>query len=491
MKLSRKTLRIGTFTLIATAIVLAVVIALNLLASELPAAVKSIDTTKEKLFTIGDETKDILSRVEDEVNIYMIVETGSETTVTETVEGLIGQYTDENSNIKYKSVDPAIYPNFTKNYTEDTLSSGSVIVASGKRNRIIPGNEWYMYETSEGRITTEQYEQYSMMYSYYGQPFEATEVFLGETNLTGAISYVTSDVSSKIYMLTGHGEQQIQSAFGSYITDSNIETESLNLLTGDGTVPDDCTMIMILYPSQDLTAPEVKTISEYCTNGGSVFLVTYVGYYSAETQPNVASLAAALGMESVDGMVFDGDPTGYQAYQYNLIPSLSPSCPEALWNESALTYCLTYAHGIVEHEGTGAEFFPLLTTTDSSYLKTDINNVTTLEKEDDDVEGPFNVAAASTIDSGDAEGKMIWFSTPAIFDSSADFGGNSSLFKSILRWTCSGEMPVTVDPKVISNEDLVLTEAEQNTWKTVLVAVLPIAVLGAGFAVWYTRRRKR
>jgi len=491
MKLSKKTLKIGTFTLITTAIVLAVVIAVNLFASELPASIRTIDTTKEKIYTIGDETRSVLAGVKDEVDIFMILEAGNDSTVTETAAGLIEQYAAENSNITFKTIDPAVYPNFTKNYTEDTLTNGSVIVASGTRNRVIPGDEWYMYETEQGRITSAQYQQYQQLYSMYGQSFEATEVFMGETALTSAISYVTSEVSSKIYMLTGHGEQSIQSSFASYISDANIETEELNLLTGDGTIPEDCTMIMINYPSADLTDKEVETLSSFYTNGGQIFLVTYVGYYNKEAQPNVASLAAAGGMESVDGMVFEGDPSGYQAYQYNLIPSLSESCPVSLWNDSALTYCLTYAHGIVAKEGTGSTFCPLLKTTDSSYLKIDINNVTTLEREDGDVDGPFNIAACTTLDTGDAEAKFIWFSTPAFFDSNADFGGNSSLFKAILRWTCEGEVSASVDPKVISSESLTLTESEQNTWKTILVAIIPIAVLACGVAVWISRRRKR
>ena len=492
MKFSRKTVKIGTFTLILTAVVLAVLIALNLFASELPASIKSIDTTKEQIYTIGEETKAVLENVKDKVEIFMLVEEGKETDITTKIEGLIEQYTGENSNITYKRIDPGVNPNFSKQYTEDTLVSDSVIVASGARNRVIPGNEWRMYDTDQGRLTSDQYNTYaSMMYSYYGQAPEATELFMGETNLTSAVAYVTSENANKVYTLAGHGEQTVSDGFAEIVTSSNIDLEDLNLLTGDGTMPDDCSILIINYPSQDISEKEVETISEYFTNGGTVLLVTTIEYINQNNQPNLMSLASKAGMQLADGVVFEGDSSRYQTYQYYLVPALSDSAPADLKSENALTYFMPASHGIEEKEGTGAKFTPLLVTSDSSYMKTDIYNIQYLEKEDGDIDGPFTVAALSTLDGGDTTSAFYWFASPAFLEKNADYGGNSSLFKSIISLSFEGEVTTSVDPKVISDEYLTLNESQINIWKTVFIAVIPIAVLIGGFAVWITRRKKR
>ncbi|MBR6917743.1 MAG: Gldg family protein [Clostridia bacterium] len=488
MKLSRKTLKVGTFTLITSAIVLAIVIALNLFVSVLPDSVKVIDTTKEKIYTIGDDTKALLSSVDDEVEMYLLVETGKENEITGNVEGLIGQYTSECSKISYKRIDPVLNPNFSGKYTEETPSANSVIVVCGEKSRVIDGATWRMYETDQGRLTSAQYESYASMYSMYGQSFSATELFMGETNLTGALSYVTSDVTSKVYFLTGHGEQEIDSNFKAILDDANVESDSLNLLTGDGAIPDDCTMIFINYPSADISADETEKLFAFHENGGHIFLTTYVEYYQNEAEPNLASLAAKAGMKSVDGMVFDGDYSHFQSYQYNIMPSLSDMCPAELATDSALTYFLPYSHGIVEAGGTASTFMPILVTSSDSYIKHDIYNVQSLEKEEGDTDGPFNAAAVSTLDNG---ATFTWFASPSFTDSRADYGGNSALFKAIIKWTCTGEESVSVSPKVMSSEDLVLNENQINLWRTVMEAIIPLAVLAAGFAVWFSRRRKR
>ena len=491
MKFSRKTVKIGTFTLILTAIVLAVIIALNLLASELPASVKSIDTTKEKLYTIGDETKAVLKDIKNEVQIYLFVEKGQETNNTMTLEVLLEQYAGENDNISYKIIDPADNPNFSKQYTEETIVSDSVIVVSGNKNRVINGSEWTMFETAEGRLTSEQYNNMAMMYSYYNQTLEAVKLFMGETNLTSAIAYVTSENTDKVYTLTGHGETEISDGYTEIVTSSNVDLESLNLLTGDGTIPEDCTILIINYPSQDITEKELDTISDYYANGGSVILVTTINYIDQNKEPNLISLAARAGMQPQEGVIFEGDPSGYQSYPLYLIPSVSPSAPGSLISEGALTYYMPASHGIEEKEGTGAVFTPILVTSDSSYLKTDIYNIDHFEKDDTDAEGPFTVAALSTLDNGDTTSSFFWFASPAYFDKKADFGGNSSLFKSILSSCSNGAVTTSVEPKTISTTTLTVNESQAGAWRTVFIAVIPLVILAAGFVVWIVRRKKR
>lgn len=492
MKLSRQTIKIGTYTLIVTTIVLAIVIAINLFAAALPADVKSIDTSKEKIYTVGDETKVILASIRDDVDIYMIVEHGRESATTETVDALIQKYADESSHIKYKVVDPGVSPNFVSQYTDENIPGGSVIVTSNGKSKVLSGDEWYMYETSEGRMSATEYNQLAQVYyMYYGTAPDADELFMGETAITSAIDYVTSGTAGKIYTLTGHGETALASTYTSILDESNIASEDINLISENCVIPEDCAVLMINFPSTDITAEEATAIADYYKAGGKVFLTTYIGYYSAETEPNLASLAEACGLKSVDGMVFEGDTAHYRVYQYNMLPDLSPSCPEEVWTDSVYTYGMTYAHGIIAAEGAEDSFKPILTTSDKAYLKSDINAIATLEKEEGDAEGKYNLAAASTLETDNGEAKIIWIASPAFFDASLDYGGNSALFKSLISWSMEGAVKESVPAKVISVEDLVVTESDVNTWRAVLVFVIPLSVLACGAALWFVRRKKR
>ena len=496
MKFNKKTLKFGTFTLITAAIVLAVVIAVNLLASQLPANVKLIDTTKEQIYTIGDDTKELLSSLNSDVAIYMILGEDDEDTTTAKVRSMVEQYADRSSRITFSTIDPEINPNFSKKYTEDSLASGSVIVESGSKNRVISASEWIMYETDQGRLTSEQYQQYAYMYQMYGQEFSATQVFLAETNLTSAISYVTAETTSKIYFLSGHDEYEFSEAYAQYIKDANVETDTLNLATGDGTVPNDCSMLIIYWPSTDISEAEANVLINYFSNGGTILLCTYFESYSAEAMPNLASLAAAAGMKSVDGVVLEGDASMRQNNQLILIPKMTDSFPAQLKTSDTLTYGFPFSHGIEQIEGTGANYMPLFTTSDSSYMKSgDYNEILqgSLEKGAQDAEGPFTVAAVSTLATGEEEGRFIWSATPAMLISNQnyDYNGNAALFRQIIKWTCDSVETVSIPGKEISNPRLTTTENDVNVGSAVLQVVIPLAIFAAGIAVWIVRRRKR
>ena len=58
----------------------------------------------------------------------------------------------------------------------------------------------------------------------------STEVTL-EPSVTSAINYVTSEDTPVIYLLSGHGELELDSSFQSSIERDNYEFKELNLLT--------------------------------------------------------------------------------------------------------------------------------------------------------------------------------------------------------------------------------------------------------------------
>ena len=211
-----------------------IIIVINLIVGEIPSKYSQIDISDEKLYSIGDQTKSLLKDLEKDVTIYQIAQSGSE---DETIKNLLQKYKDESDHIKVEQKDPIVNPKFVSEYTSDQLSTNSLIVVCGDRNKVVEYNN--LYESS-------------MDYSTYSY---STTGFDGEGQITSAIAYVTSENLPILYELEGHGEGELASAIQEAIEKSNIEIKALNLLT-EGSVPENADCLLINSPSSDISEDE-------------------------------------------------------------------------------------------------------------------------------------------------------------------------------------------------------------------------------------------
>lgn len=487
MKFSRKTLKVGSFTLISTAVFLAVLIFINLFVAELPRNITYFDTTPGKVYTLSEDSLNFLESINSPIEIYMISESGKENSQSIQITAFIEEYVQANSNITFEKIDPILRPNFTATYTTETLSQNSVIVVSENRNRIIDGGIWYMYETDYGTFDSSTYE----MYYNYGY-VDGTDPFMfyGEMNLTGALDYVTSPDIPKAYILTGHGETEITTEFLSVIDRENIEYESFSLLTGDGSVPDDADLIIINVPTTDFMEAETEALLNYYKNGGNIILTTAYSYYSASMTPNLYGMLNKMGLTSVDGIIVEGNANNYYQYPTYLIPKTESTCPFSLEALSGKQVFLPYSHGIQKAEGTGSSVYGIFATSDKAYLKSDPNASETFEKEEGDVDGPFYLAAVACPANSENSSGILWISSPLVLDYGYDLGGNSVFFAEALKWTCEKDTGISILGVNLNTDVLNVTEGAAIGWGFALVFVLPLSILGAGLFVWIKRRRK-
>lgn len=479
---NKKYLKIGSFSLVMTAAVLAAVILLNLFVAEIPSTYTKYDLSSLQLYSISEETRQILAGVEEDINIYILTQRGNELANTEE---LLGRYTALNSHIKVSTVDPMSNPSFISNYTDKSLNDNSVIVESAKRSMAIDYNDIYPREYSDEEL---------YYYYYYGQMPTGTPYFNGELMFTTAIDYVTRDDLPTMYALTGHGETELTSTYLGYISSENVATETFSLLNIDA-IPEDCSSILINNPTSDLSADDAAMLKEYLDEGGNVILVTGATTYNSASMPNLTSLVSYMGLEAVDGVVVETNRSNYMGYPHYLLPMLGSSTdgPLSLLSESQSYVLMNAAHGILS-DGTHS-VTALLSTTTGAYVKRDLS-AETLDKEDGDVEGLVYVGASVT---GEADGtrsdsyKFVWYSSPAITDENADLyvsGGNSALFISTLNWMSANKTNLSIIAKQMQVEALTVTEADVAVWAPVLIFILPLAFLVGGFAVWFKRRKR-
>ncbi|MFA6947882.1 MAG: Gldg family protein [Eubacteriales bacterium] len=461
-----KKMRMGSYSVIIALVVVAVCVVINLIIAKLPASVTKIDTSSLGIYSITDESKEIARGVAEDVTIYMVAESGAEdATITE----LVGRYTSLNSKIKFKTVDPALYPSFVAGYTTAALSGSSLIVESAKRSYVIDYNDIYVtnYSTDANGNAT------------------SSSSFAGESRITSALEYVTTDDIPVIYLTQGHGESALSDTMAGYIRDDNIKTDTVNLLTAE--IPADADALFIYMPTADLSADEAAKIIEYLKNGGDLILIT--GYGADTDFSNLYSVGEYYGVHAADGLVIEGSSNNYYSYPYFLLPKLGSHAIADSMPQTAYYCMMPYAQGLTVDEKLPRDTInisKLMYTTNSAYLKA--GDISDLTKADGDTEGPFDIALAVT----EGDTKLLWFTSPYIIDDTIDYytnGANSNYFSSSLMWMCGKESSVSIATKSMQVAALMLTETSANVWSVIVTALIPAAFIICGLVVWQRRRK--
>ncbi len=122
---SQNALRGGAYALTISVVVLAILAAVNLLVSVLPARLTKYDISASKLYSITSNTKVVAGALEQDVTIYWVVQAGAE---DEVLENLLSKYGSLSDHIKVVKKNPDVYPAFTQQYTDETVQNNSLIV---------------------------------------------------------------------------------------------------------------------------------------------------------------------------------------------------------------------------------------------------------------------------------------------------------------------------------------------------------------------------
>lgn len=471
-KISKKHLKNGSYTMGISAVFIAAVVLVNLIVGELPAKYSQIDISDSGLYSIGEETEEMLHDLESDVTIYQIAQDGSE---DENIKSLLKRYEDESKHIKVEQKDPVVNPGFVSEYTEDNLSNNSLIVESGERSKVINYND--MYESSIDYNT----------YSYQTTGFD------GEGQITSAIGYVTSEELPILYTLEGHGEISLDSTLKDSIEKANMEIQTLNLLT-EGEVPEDADCLMINAPTSDISAEEKEALLSYLENGGKAMIFTD---YTGTEMKNLAAVLENYGVQTAEGIVFEGDSQHYaMKMPYYLIPTVNST--DATYDVASgnRLILMPYAQGIQKTDEIRdtVTIESLLTTTDQAYSKTNMNS-TQIEKEEGDIAGPLDLGVSITekLDE-EKETKIVYYSTSALLDGQVNqmvSGGNHELLLSSLKWMTGAEenASVAIPAKSLEMSYLTLTDYDASFWKICTMGLIPGFFLVAGFGIWLKRRK--
>ena len=456
----------GSYSLVLTGIVLAILITVNVLASVLPSTWTQLDISSTKLYSITSNTKVVVNALEKDVTIYWIVQSDKEDDV---IENLLAKYESLSEHIEVVKKNPDVYPTFTQQYTSETVLNNSLIVECGDSSRYISYADIYL---AEADMTS---------YSY-------TTSFDGEGAITSAIDYVVSEDHPKLYITEGHGESELSAVFAEQIEKQNIETVTFTLLNAD-TVPEEADVVLIYAPTSDISEEEKDMLAEYTANGGK--LMVMAGPVEEGALTNLYSLLREYGVEAEEGIVVEGDRNHYAFQQpYILLPEMADHEITNPLTESNYYAIMPIALGLTVTDTTGS-VTQLLTTSEMAYSKAAGYAIETYEKEEGDVDGPFATAVAVDCGSG---GRMVWFASSNFLDdmyNAYSSGANLDLGMNALSFMIGEREAVAIRSKSLNYSYLTINESTASYLKVMMIGVFPLAFLGYGVSVIVGRRRRQ
>ena len=464
--MQKNAMRGGAYSVVITAVVLAILVAANVFFSALPASSTEYDISASKLYSVTSNTRSVVSALTEDVTIYWIVQAGEEDAV---IEKLLDRYESLSDHITVEKRNPDVYPTFAEQYTDGTVYNNSLVVECGDRSRYISNTDIYLTDAS--------------LYSYsYSTSFD------GEGAITSAIDYVTNPDQPVVYALTGHGEEDLPATFADSLEKENITVEELSLLNTDE-IPEDAACLIVYAPQSDISEAERILLEDYVAGGGK--LLVMAGPVEDADLTNFYALLEPYGITAAEGIVVEGDREHYAfSTPAILMPDLTDSDITTPLAEEGYYVILPLAVGLEMGENTtGATVTSLLTTSDAAFSKPDGYDMTSYEKEDGDLDGPFALAVDAAYSNG---GELIWVSSSAYLDdmyNAYSSGANVNFTMNALSQLIGESEAMSIRAKSLNYNYLTISDRVSGLLQVLMIGVIPLTFLGAGITVVVRRRR--
>ena len=487
-----------TYLYLSGVILLIVLLVVNLAATMLPWRVTKRDAGHENISRVSDRTLDFLANLQEDVNVYWLCEDGMTDYATEL---FLTRYEEASDRVKVRIVDTTDQPDFASQYLDSgsTLSNYSLIIESESRVTVLDFTDLYLFSNDVLQaalgvtyLTATQLSYYMTYYSSVLKESVTSRYFQGESQLTGAIDYVTAERVPHGYILTGHGETvptgTLLGALGSY------GVRSLDLQQAGG-IPEDADCLILYAPELDLTEAEDSAIRAFLAAGGSFMLVTNPAHIS--DCPRAAELGSLYGMSALPGVVYDADEEFHAEKDSTY---LLPMCnadhrvSAAIGQNFKVSMPTSHAISVSDQLPDGVYNLSSVLTTSEQAVRKSVDGMSEMGEP-----GKMSVAAAAEksvplADGSSKTGYFVWFgSSQAFTDSAAKAtqNGNYYCFIAFFQYASTQFSSVYADIPPICLDGNALTVGSHTAvvWSVAVILALPAACLGVGLYIRARRRR--
>lgn len=467
----KKWLKNSIFTAILVIVLIAIFVLINLYVQSLD--IKPIDLSKEKLYTLSEESINLVKNINNDVNIYFFGYSGDETVIL-----LAKQYKEANEKINAEAIDINLRQDLAKKYGVESNDSTGIIVESSEKSKVLTSSDFYTYDT-------ETYKQ----------------IDVTEQKLTNAILDTSAENKPSIYFLTGHEEYGITDylmTLGVYTQNDVNNVSSLDLLQSE--IPNDCDVIVIANPQKDFADIETNRLQTYIDNGGKIIWLGEATIDDANT-PNINKILEQFGVSFSKGIIMEENPNKVILQNPTLIlPDISYhkitqdltrlifACPGKLNIESD-----------EKLEQLNVTVNKLISSSEESFYRENFD-LQTASKSQDEENGPYTLGAEfiKKIEDNKNATLIIFSNTRFITDakitSSSNVGfvnlyeNKDIVLNTIAYLTNKGD---TIRVRKTTEAVMYTATQSEDYIVKLIIFSFPIIIVITGVIVWQTRRRKK
>jgi len=305
-----------------------------------------------------------------------------------------------------------------------------------------------------------------------------------------------------LYFTTGHGERSLDGSgpqdYGTIkqnLTTDNFTVNPLNLVT-QRAVPDDAAAVVIAGPTNAFLQEELDALKAYVDGGGKLIILL-----GPSSKTDLSSILQNYQVGFSGNVVVDPAKSVPQDPRVVVVDSYGTQAITQDLRDLTffpLTTSITYPTA----PPAGLTITPLAQSSPSSWGNT---NTQQIQQGPNDPKGPLALAVA--IDAGSSSSnqstlpgatptptpnaaRLVLFGSPDLISNNSlqQVPGNSTLFENAVNWVVAEDNLINVRVPDTTPRTLVLTSSQMNLIAYSSFLFLPLAVLAAGAAVWWTRR---
>jgi ABC-type uncharacterized transport system involved in gliding motility auxiliary subunit len=434
----------GTVSALSALVLVAALAGVNYIAVKKP---KSWDLTKDKIFTLSDQTIGVLQGLKDEVKVQAFY-AASEPEFPE-LDQRLRQYKAQSDKLTVEFVDPFKHPALVKELNI-SQTGPRVIVKSGSK--------------------------------------EARAKDVSEEALTNALIDVTRGSTKKIYFSKGHGEHPVADSterglklFVDTLKSEGFQTDEI-VIAEHKEMPADAAALVVAGPVAALTDGEAKLVKEWVEKGGKLVALVdpsvATGLESAfeswgikvgkdeVIDPEAQNPEVAIAQQYTDHPITQPRSAGLQLTIFPVARSVSklPTAP-AGWTDVELARTGPRAWGETSSLASGRVEF----------------------NEGQDLKGPVPLAVAAN----KGESRVVVIGN-SLFAANGYFrlSGNRDFAVNAVSWAAKEESRISIRPKQRQSNHLFLSADQKHRMTLFAFDLLPFGLLFAGLVVWQTRKSR-
>ncbi len=473
--INKRSLKYGTNAVIMVVAVVAIAVLLNIIVSVLDL---KLDLTPNKLYTLSETSKTILSELDKDVEIIGLFDDSvAESNEYRDVTELLGLY--------------AKYPRIKVRYVDPDKNVGIINQLDPDGSMDLQYYDFVVRSTVNGnekKKKLEYYDLFKMELNQYTYSYENTGSN-AEQGFTGAIKYVTAEYTPVVYFTEGHNENNVDSVYSNLKTAlerNNYLVKNINLMTLDK-IPEDAELIVFASPKKDLSFNERDLLENYFFNGGNaIFLFDYL-----ESDPSfdeMNKLFSKFNIEvNYDKVKENDERRHFPDDPYTMLVNVSAN--NIMPRSFSTIIGDARSIKILKNEKDYVTITPMISTSEQAVGEM-VNKA-----RGEDIKGPLDIAAAIEYGGGTEKAKiLVAGSSSFISDSSFQMYGNyyienMNFILGVMGWMIDTQQDDLIIPtKYFDMNAFNITQTQANVMRIVLSIVFPLIIFGTGLAVYLRRR---